>query len=165
MPCIALFVCQSKCSFSRCSGVVPTWDKSWNKTLSKAKKNQTEASILPTLFSAFGSAYGISSLLMLFLSILQFASPQIVNLLIDFVSSDDPVWKGYFYTFLICFVTFLVTVMNSLSFYQEYLVGLRVRTAMISALYRKSLKLSNTARKEMTGLMKKYFAHNLYFVA
>ena len=88
---------------------------------------------------------------MLLLSLLQFASPQIVNLLIDFVSSEDPLWKGLFYTFLICLVTFLVTVLDSMSFYREYLVGLRVRTALISAIYRKSLKLSNAARKEMTG--------------
>ena len=33
---------------------------------------------------------------------------------------------------------------------QEYLVGLRVRSALISAIYRKSLKLSNAARREMT---------------
>ena len=135
----------------RCAGVIPEWDKSWEKTLASARSSGAPASILPTLFSAFGSAYGISSLLMLILSILQFASPQIVNLLIDFASSDDPVWKGYFYTFLICAVTLLVSVLNSRSFYQEYLVGLRVRTALISAIYRKSLKLSNTARKEMTG--------------
>ena len=112
---------------------------------------QQQASILPTLISAFGPAYAFCSLIMLLLSLLQFASPQIVNLLIDFVSSEDPLWKGLFYTFLICLVTFLVTVLDSMSFYREYLVGLRVRTALISAIYRKSLKLSNAARKEMTG--------------
>ncbi len=84
-------------------------------------------------------------------STLQFASPQIVNLLIDFVQSDEPVWKGYFYTALICLVTFINTVVNSQCFYQEYLVGLRVKTALISAIYRKSVKLSSNGRKEMTG--------------
>ena len=81
---------------------------------------------------------------------MQFASPQIVNLLIDFVQSDEPQWKGYLYTVLICLVTLFNTILNSQCFYQEYLVGLRVKTALISAIYRKSVKLSATGRSQMT---------------
>ena len=93
----------------------------------------------------------ITSVISLVLSVLQFANPQIVNLLIDFVSSNDPYWKGYLYTVLIVLVTFMCTVLNSQAFYREYLVGLRIRTGLISAIYRKSLRLSNAARKQMTG--------------
>ena len=50
---------------------------------------------------------------MLVLSVLQFANPQLVNILIDFVSSDDPNWKGYLYTVAIVLVTFMCTVLNS----------------------------------------------------
>ena len=100
---------------------------------------------------AFGPAYSVTSVLMFILSVLQFANPLIVNLLIDFVSSDDPDWKGYLYTVLIVLVTFVITILNSQAFYREYLVGLRIRTGLISAIYRKSLRLSNGARKEMTG--------------
>jgi hypothetical protein len=39
------------------------------------------------------------------------------------VQSDDPQWKGYFYTVLICIVTFMNTVVNSQCFYVEYLVS------------------------------------------
>jgi hypothetical protein len=52
-------------------------------------------------------------------------------------------------------VTFLNTVVNSQCFYVEYLIGLRVKTALISAVYKKSTKLSNTGRKEMTGKVHK----------
>ena len=69
-------------------------------------------------------------------STLQFASPQIVNLLIAFVQNDEPAWRGYFYTVLICLVTLTCTIFNSQCFYQEYLVGMRVKTALISAIYR-----------------------------
>ena len=106
------------------------------------------------MFKAYGPSYSISSVLMLLVSVLQFANPQIVNLLIDFVSSSDAQWKGYLYTALIVLVTFTVTILNVQAFYREYLVGLRIRTGLISAIYRKSLRLSNSARKEMTG---KYF--------
>ena len=103
------------------------------------------------MLKAFGPAYSVTSVLMFILSVLQFANPLIVNLLIDFVSSDDPDWKGYLYTVLIVLVTFVITILNSQAFYREYLVGLRIRTGLISAIYRKSLRLSNGARKEMTG--------------
>ena len=107
--------------------------------------------LLGVMLKAFGPAYSVTSVLMFILSVLQFANPLIVNLLIDFVSSDDPDWKGYLYTVLIVLVTFVITILNSQAFYREYLVGLRIRTGLISAIYRKSLRLSNGARKEMTG--------------
>ena len=148
----------------RCVGVVPIWDKYWNSMLAKkaaslrlnpsgwlSPRRLGNLSVLSTMSYAFGPAYALSALYQLGYSVLQFASPQIVNLLIDFVESDEPNWKGYFYTVLIVCTTFVCTVLNSQCFYQEYLVGLRVRTALTSAIYRKSVKLSNTGRKEMTG--------------
>eukprot|EP00095_Tigriopus_kingsejongensis_P010546 maker-scaffold349_size200065-snap-gene-1.33 protein:Tk10546 transcript:maker-scaffold349_size200065-snap-gene-1.33-mRNA-1 annotation:"multidrug resistance-associated protein 1 isoform x1" len=137
----------------RCAGIIPRWDKYWeDSVIKKIQKSSIPArvSITSTLFKTFGPAYGISALYQLGTSFLQFASPQIVNLIIDFVQSDEPVWKGYLYTALICLSTFLNTIMNNHCFYQEYKVGLRIKTALTSAIYRKSVKLSNSGRKEMT---------------
>lgn len=66
------------------------------------------------------------------------------------MESDEPQWKGYFYTVLICVVTFCNTLLNNHCFFIQYLVGLRVKTALTSAIYRKAVKLSNSGRKEMT---------------
>ena len=52
------------------------------------------------------------------------------------MQNDEPAWRGYFYTVLICLVTLTCTIFNSQCFYQEYLVGMRVKTALISAIYR-----------------------------
>ena len=52
---------------------------------------------------------------------------------------------------LIVAVTLLNTLINSQTFYIQYLVGLRIKTALISGIYRKSLRLSNVGRKEMSG--------------
>lgn len=134
---------------NRAAHIVPQWDKYFDAALKKKDKGQV--SILGVMLRAFGPAYSITSFIMLLLSVLQFANPQIVNLLIDFVSSADPNWKGYLYTALIVAVTFICTILNSQAFYREYLVGLRIRTGLISAIYRKSLRLSNAARKQMTG--------------
>lgn len=50
--------------------------------------------------------------------VLNYRSPQLVNLLITFVTSGEPVWRGYLYTVLIFLSTSLVTILNSQSFYR-----------------------------------------------
>ena len=78
-------------------------------------------------------------------------TPQFLNRLIGFISSEEQEWKGYLYMGLIVAVTLLNTLVNSQTFYIQYLVGLRIKTALISGIYRKSLRLSNVGRKEMSG--------------
>jgi hypothetical protein len=67
------------------------------------------------------------------------------------VGSDEPVWRGYFYTGLICSVTFINSIFAGQMLIQQYIVALRVRTALTAAVYKKSIKLSNIGRKEMTS--------------
>ena len=139
-------------NFERSVGAKPKWDKNWLRSYEKAKAERKMCSVVPTLIRTYGPALAISGSLQLIYSVLQFANPQIVNMLISFVTSDEPMWKGYFYMILICLVTFLNTLINSQSFFMLYKIGLRLKSAMISAIYRKSLRLSNTGRKEMTGI-------------
>ena len=71
-----------------------------------------------------------------------------------FQSPDDPVWHGYLYSVLFSVVAITIGVSDSNYWYGVNLVGLRVRSALSSAIYRKSLKLSNAARKKYTGRKK-----------
>jgi ATP-binding cassette subfamily C (CFTR/MRP) protein 1 len=68
-----------------------------------------------------------------------------------FVESDDPVWKGYFFTALICSVTFINSTIYAQLQFRLYLLGLKIRVALSSAVYKKAVVLSNVGRKEMTG--------------
>ena len=117
---------------------------------SRPQEMRKPVSVISTLAYSLGPAFSYSCAFQFVYTLLQFASPQIVNLLIDFVGSDEPLWRGYFYTALIVVVTFVNTLLNAQTYYQQYLVGLRVRTALTSAVYKKSVKLSNVGRKEMT---------------
>ena len=74
-----------------------------------------------------------------------------VGLIISFVESDDPDWKGYLYTGLFAVVAFLAAISDSSYWYNLNLVGMRVRTTLASTIYKKSLKLSNSSRKINTG--------------
>ena len=138
-------------TFCRCSEIVPAWEKAWEKTKARADKNRKPASILPALVRAFGPSFLVSIATTLVYSCVQFVNPQMVNLLINFVESDDPNWKGYLYTALIVVTSFFNTIINAQSFYIQYSVGYKLKTALTSAIYKKAFKLSNVGRKEMSG--------------
>ena len=47
-------------------------------------------------------------------------------------------------------ITILNTIINAQALFMQYDISLRIKTALISAIYRKSLRLSSNGRKEMT---------------
>ena len=63
----------------RCRGIIPIWDKHW---ASASKDTKKEVSILSTLIYSFGTEFGCSAVLTLIYTILQYASPQLVDSLI-----------------------------------------------------------------------------------
>lgn len=77
----------------------------------------------------------------------------IFRLFIDFIkesSTNEPVWHGYFIAALFFIVSTVQSLMLNYYFYVMFIIGMRVRTVLISAIYRKALTLSNTARKITT---------------
>ncbi|XP_066905601.1 multidrug resistance-associated protein 1 [Halyomorpha halys] len=107
-------------------------------------------SIIPTLSKSFGGVFLFASFLQLFDVFLTFASPDLLKKVINFVSSDEPLWHGYFYAVALFIVTTLQTLIQSQYNQRISLVGLRMRTSLTTAVYRKALKLSSSARKDST---------------
>lgn len=155
--------------------VTPLFLKYWNKSVAKSTqvepangvtsatftkssasvnfsntKDKKPASILPALIKAFGGTFLFGSCLKLFQDVLTFASPQVLRLIIDYVSGDEPAWRGYLYAGLLFGIASTQTLFLAQYFHRMFLVGLRIRTALISAIFRKALVMSNTARKEST---------------
>ncbi|XP_053612783.1 multidrug resistance-associated protein 1 isoform X6 [Plodia interpunctella] len=151
--------------------VVPRFDKFWQKSLRKREnangakatysktsasvnfKPESErkpASILPALCLAFGGQFLFGALLKLINDVLMFLSPQLLKLLIGFVEGKEELWKGYLYSVGLLACASIQTMLLSHYFTRMYLVGMRIRTALTSAIYRKSLRMSNSARKEST---------------
>ncbi len=63
----------------------------------------------------------------------------------------EPVWHGFFIAVLLFVTAMVQSVMLNYYFQVMFEIGMRVRTALISAIYRKSLNLSNSARKGTTS--------------
>ena len=136
--------------YNRCSHIIPVWDKNWSLETKQSLIHKKPVSILTTMIRCFGSTFAWSSILNLIYTILQFVSPQLVNLLIGYVESDEPSWRGSLYIVTLIVVTIINTVINAQALYLQYDIGLRIKTSLISAIYRKSLKLSSGAKKVMT---------------
>ncbi|XP_076672367.1 multidrug-Resistance like Protein 1 isoform X1 [Andrena cerasifolii] len=151
--------------------IIPKFDKYWNKSLQKTNNVQgTKASfrkasshvdfnngrkkkissILPPLCKAFGTTFLFGSVLKFVQDIMTFVSPQILKLLIRFTDGQESMWKGYLYAVLLLVTAIFQTLILSQYFHRMFIVGLRVRTALIAAIYRKALRMSNSARKETT---------------
>ncbi|XP_066905600.1 multidrug resistance-associated protein 1 [Halyomorpha halys] len=107
-------------------------------------------SVVPALAKAFGGVFLFASFLQLLDVILTFTSPELLKKVINFVSSDEPKWHGYFYAVLLLFFTSVQSLIQSQFNNRIALVGLRMRTSLMTAVYRKALKLSSSARKDST---------------
>lgn len=113
-------------------------------------ERRARLSIVKALIQTFGPSFVVGSILKLVHDTLQFISPQLLRAMIGFVGSDEPAWKGVFYAALMFTTASVQSLVLSRYFHRMYIVGMRIRTCLISAIYRKSLVLSNAAKKEST---------------
>lgn len=65
--------------------------------------------------------------------------------MIDHTSSGGPIWQGYFLMFSLWMVSVLISIFHSQFYYNTLLCGFKIRCALISAIYRKTLTTSCSA--------------------
>uniref|UniRef100_A0A8C5H691 Multidrug resistance-associated protein 1 n=1 Tax=Gouania willdenowi TaxID=441366 RepID=A0A8C5H691_GOUWI len=151
--------------------VVPQLVHRWNSECQKAKRESKERqavaeseillvknskktidpSLLKALCLTFGPYFLISCFYKLIQDILMFAGPEILRLLIRFVNdSSAPTWQGYFYTVLLFMCTCAQSLILQKYFHVCFVSGMRLRTAIIGAVYRKALVINSAARRTST---------------
>ncbi|XP_069761773.1 multidrug resistance-associated protein 1 isoform X2 [Narcine bancroftii] len=115
------------------------------------KKGDLKPSLLKALCKVFGPYFMISFLYKVIHDLLLFASPEILKLLLKFVRNEKaPVWQGYFYAFLLFFCALIQTIFLHQYFEICFVTGMRIKTAVIGAVYRKALVITNAARRTST---------------
>uniref|UniRef100_A0A8C2DR28 ABC-type glutathione-S-conjugate transporter n=1 Tax=Cyprinus carpio TaxID=7962 RepID=A0A8C2DR28_CYPCA len=73
------------------------------------------------------------------------------SLLLGFVRDEDaPLWKGYVFAFLMVLLSCLQSLFNHQYMYMCFTVGMRVKTAVMGLVYRKSLVINSAARRTCT---------------
>ncbi|NXX99006.1 MRP2 protein, partial [Centropus bengalensis] len=107
--------------------------------------------LVKTLCKTFWQNLVLSVAFKLVHDVLVFVSPQLLKLLIAFVSDEESfAWQGYLYAILL----FLAALIQSLCLQQYFTLcfqlGINVRASLIAAIYKKALTMSSATRKEST---------------
>ncbi|XP_071763895.1 ATP-binding cassette sub-family C member 3 isoform X3 [Centroberyx gerrardi] len=119
--------------------------------LSKQKGPPRQPSFLRALVKAFGPYFLIGSAYKLLQDMITFVNPQLLSMLIYFTKEPGvPDWWGYALAFLMFFTAFLQTLILHQHFQYCFVTGMRLRSAIIGAIYRKALVITNSAKRSST---------------
>uniref|UniRef100_A0A7N8XN14 ATP-binding cassette, sub-family C (CFTR/MRP), member 3 n=1 Tax=Mastacembelus armatus TaxID=205130 RepID=A0A7N8XN14_9TELE len=119
--------------------------------LSNQRSVPQQPSFLRALIKAFGPYFLIGSAFKLLQDIITFVNPQLLRMLISFTKQTGvPDWWGYTLAFLMFFTAFLQTLVLHRHFHYCFVTGMNVRTALIGAIYRKALVITNAAKRSST---------------
>lgn len=144
------------------SELVPVFDRNFEISIEKSSKKiernskkrdenvQAAGGIIGTLWRSFGGELMVSLLLRIIIDMLQFAQPFLLAALIAYVYANGALWKGMMLTFTFFGVSFVLALLNGQQMLIAYHVGVKIRTTLISAIYRKALKISSSAKKDTT---------------
>nr|XP_009677166.1 PREDICTED: canalicular multispecific organic anion transporter 2 isoform X1 [Struthio camelus australis] len=121
------------------------------EVLIRDKKHSRKPSFLKALLRTFGPYFLIGSFFKLIQDLLSFVNPQLLSVLINFIKNKDaPAWWG----FLIAALMFTCAVLQTLILHQHFqycfVTGMRLRTGIIGMIYRKSLVITNSAKRLST---------------
>nr|CCA18266.1 MultidrugResistance like protein 1 putative [Albugo laibachii Nc14] len=147
--------------YNRANCVKARFEQFWEQEikLSKAKnmkcKNGKKAhnpNLGWALAHAFGGPFLVAGLLKLLHDTLQFVSPLVINRIIAYLNVPSaPLSEGIMYAAII----FVSGVVQSFAlrqyFFYCYECGMRLRSAIVCAVYSKSLRLSSAARQKRTS--------------
>uniref|UniRef100_A0A672K2W8 Canalicular multispecific organic anion transporter 1-like n=1 Tax=Sinocyclocheilus grahami TaxID=75366 RepID=A0A672K2W8_SINGR len=125
--------------------------------MKKKKKKDSESDypnswLVPTIAKTFKGVLLETALYKLIQDILAFASPQFLKLMISFTQDKTShAWTGYLYAVLLLVVAFLQSVILQQYYNRCLILGIKVRVALMAAVYKKALVVSNDSRKESTA--------------
>ncbi|XP_042311067.1 ATP-binding cassette sub-family C member 3 isoform X5 [Sceloporus undulatus] len=119
--------------------------------LLSSNTEQKEPSFLKALVKTFGPYFLIGSFFKLVQDLLSFVNPQLLSMLIGFIKNERaPSWWGYLIAALMFFCAVLQTIILHQHFQYCFVTGMRLRTGIIGMIYRKSLVITNSAKRSST---------------
>ncbi|MEE6486330.1 hypothetical protein FKM82_014574 [Ascaphus truei] len=129
------------------------------KKKTKKKKESTDGTVkdfpkswlIKTLLKTFPHTLIESALFKLLHDLLVFVSPQLLKLMVSFTADPSEYqWKGFFYAILLLVTAIIQSLCLQQYFQGCFVLGMRVRTTLTAAVYKKALTVSNSIRKEST---------------
>ncbi|XP_071175209.1 multidrug resistance-associated protein 1-like isoform X4 [Mytilus edulis] len=123
----------------------------------KPAKKENKGSLFKVLCKIYGPSFLRAWFCKFMYDLMQFTSPILLSALISYTTNKnaggkntEPEWYGY----TLAGAFFIVSFLQSTFFHQNFHIGMstgmRARSAMIAAVYKKSLTMNNQARKTST---------------
>ncbi|XP_040014052.1 multidrug resistance-associated protein 1-like [Xiphias gladius] len=120
--------------------------------LKKIRKGQGSGLLLiNALGRSFGPYFLCGTLCLLLHDAFMFAVPQVLSALLGFMRDKDAaMWKGFLFASLLFLLSCLQSALHHQYMFHCFTVGMRLKTAVIGLVYRKSLVMSSSARRQFT---------------
>ncbi|XP_046552046.1 multidrug resistance-associated protein 1-like [Haliotis rubra] len=114
--------------------------------------HQEQPSFFKVLLKTYGPTLALSHVLKLVFDLLSFVNPMLTDALIAFIDNraNEQEWKGYVYACSFFLVAVIQSCFNHQHFHISLNLGMRIKSAVISTVYKKALTISSDARKEST---------------
>ncbi|XP_041117373.1 canalicular multispecific organic anion transporter 1 isoform X3 [Polyodon spathula] len=134
-------------------------DKGKQKKKEASSEKQCEFAhswLIPSLVKTFLQVLLESALFKLLQDLLVFVSPQILKLMVSFTQDKSIFeWKGYLYAVLLVLVAVLQSMLLQQYFQRCFVLGMRVRTAIMAAVYKKTknMKYKDKRMKFMNEIL------------
>ncbi|KAI7818635.1 P-loop containing nucleoside triphosphate hydrolase protein [Gamsiella multidivaricata] len=134
----------------RSSNVSASFAEAWDSELRKENSSLSKA-----LAKAFGKQFYIAGIWKLINDTLGFMQPLLLRRMLLFVMSYDtpepqPLYRGYTLACLMFVCSLLQTTVVQQYFHLCFRTGMNIRAALVTAIYQKSLRLSNSSRQDST---------------
>ncbi|XP_027951988.1 canalicular multispecific organic anion transporter 2-like, partial [Eumetopias jubatus] len=108
-----------------------------------------QPSFLWALLATFCSSILISMCLKVIQDLLSFVNPQLLSILIRFISNPmAPTWWGFLVAGLMFVCSMMQTVILQQYFHLIFVMGVKLRMAIIGVIYRKALVITSSAKRE-----------------
>ena len=115
------------------------------------KRVNGNISFLKALSSSFGFEYFSLGILKLLADCFGFAGPIILNLLVTFIETrSEKLYKGYVFASALFLSTLLGTLCSTQFLYNVQIVAYKLRCALITTVYRKSLQVNIVTQANFT---------------
>jgi ATP-binding cassette, subfamily C (CFTR/MRP), member 1 len=136
--------------------VVEQYRSSWKKETQKAHFNNMKPNLARALWNAYYLDFCKAGSLKLVHDMFQFVAPQVLKALIVYLRSPaESIWYGITLTLIIAVAQIIMSISLRQYYFTCYRVGLRIRTAMITAIYKKALSIQSCQKStgQITNLM------------
>ncbi|XP_044159188.1 multidrug resistance-associated protein 1-like [Bufo gargarizans] len=109
-------------------------------------------SLLKIIMKSFGYHYLFTALLMALYITFLFISPELLRLLLGSLKNSlTPTWQSFLIAVLLLICPCFQSLFLHQHDYQCYVIGLRLRSAIVGSVYKKALVISNAGRKNSSA--------------